>query len=162
MNFEILAERLSRPEPPWLYRADDAVEPQRILVSEGDMAIFCLDSATMTTVDDFFEIIARELLFPDYFGRNWPAFDECLADIYEWYPMQTIVLVFAGSEALLSRDTADLPTLFRILTKVSQELADEVIEGQPWDRPSVAFHVVFDLGIETTAVGRSLPLLPIP
>jgi RNAse (barnase) inhibitor barstar len=164
MNFANLIERLSHPGPPWLYKADLADVPQ---IQQADQrfpleaTIVSLDAATMTTLDDFFEVAASKLLFPDYFGHNWPAFDECLADIYEWHSTRIMVLFFVNSGSLLSRDPADLPTLFRVLEKAAQELAGEIREGQPWDRPSVAFHVVFDFGIEATAMGNSLPLLKV-
>ncbi|GAA0954891.1 barstar family protein [Nonomuraea longicatena] len=162
MNFLTLAERLARPEPPWLYRADLVAEAQTLQVDLGtppELTIVCFDSATMTTLDDFFDVVASRLSFPDYFGHNWPAFDECLADAHEWLSVGALVLLFVNSEELLSRDRADLPTLFTVLVKVGIELARETSEGEPWDRPSVAFHAVFDVGIETRLEGRELPLL---
>ena len=35
------------------------------------------------TVGRLFDEMAAALQFPYYFGENWPAFDECLADI-DW------------------------------------------------------------------------------
>ncbi len=121
--------------------------------------IACFDSATMMTLDDFFEAVASRLSFPDYFSPNWPAFEECLADIYEWLSVDVLILLFVDSAELLSRDKADLPALFTVFAKVGSELAGEISEGEPWDRPSVAFHAVFDMGIEAHSVGRELPLL---
>ena len=37
----------------------------------------------MRTVGRLFDEMAAALQFPHYFGENWPAFDECLADI-DW------------------------------------------------------------------------------
>lgn len=37
-------------------------------------------------------ILARQLNFPDYFGWNWDALDECLRDL-SWLPAGKIVLV---------------------------------------------------------------------
>ncbi|MEV3978205.1 barstar family protein [Nonomuraea sp. NPDC049758] len=164
MSLASLVERLSRAESPWVYKIDLVGRPDACWTARevsSEVAIVCFDAGIMTTLEDFFEVVADGLSFPDYFGHNWPAFDECLADVYEWLSVRTLVLLFVNSEMLLSHDQADLPTLIRIIEKVARELAEEISEGQSWDRPSVALHAVFDWGIEATAVGGGLPQLEV-
>lgn len=42
-----------------------------------------VDGNKMVNKEVFFSFISKELNFPDYFGRNWDALDECLQDL-EW------------------------------------------------------------------------------
>jgi RNAse (barnase) inhibitor barstar len=42
-----------------------------------------LDGASIQTDAEFLEAIASALRFPDYFGRNWNALDDCLLDVDE-------------------------------------------------------------------------------
>lgn len=42
-----------------------------------------LDGYECRTEQDFFGSAARALDFPDYFGHNWAAFDECLSDLLD-------------------------------------------------------------------------------
>lgn len=43
------------------------------------------------------------------------------------------------------------------MKKVAAELAEQVVDGRPWDRPAMAFHAVFDLNAEASTIGRALP-----
>ena len=40
-----------------------------------------IDLNTATTREEIHDRIARALNFPDYYGKNWDAFDECIADL---------------------------------------------------------------------------------
>jgi RNAse (barnase) inhibitor barstar len=39
-----------------------------------------LDLSGVTNASQLHELLASALRFPDYYGRNWDAFDECVAD----------------------------------------------------------------------------------
>lgn len=54
--------------------------------------------AGVNTDKDLFAIVASAMRFPDYFGSNWDALDECLGDL-EWLP--------AGGYLLVLRDAAE-------------------------------------------------------
>ena len=56
--------------------------------------------------------IAASLLFPDYFGENWDALDECIRDL-SWLPAGDVVLVH--NEVPLRDDLVSLSTYVSIL-----------------------------------------------
>lgn len=52
---------------------------------------------------ELFEAYAKLLGFPDYFGENWDAFDECLRDL-SWIHSSEIVIVHSDIPGLSSDD----------------------------------------------------------
>ena len=68
--------------------------------------IVTIDVATATTPDELHSTIADALGFPDYYGKNWDAFDECIRDV-----SLPPALEIAGLEQLRSR----LPREARLL-----------------------------------------------
>lgn len=44
------------------------------------MSIYLLDGKDMTSKEEAYELIAKELAFPDYFGKNLDALYDCLTE----------------------------------------------------------------------------------
>lgn len=49
------------------------------------------------------EEFARALRLSDYFGRNWDALEECLADL-EWLPAKGYILLIIDARCVLPDD----------------------------------------------------------
>jgi len=81
---------------------------------------------------ELFAKLSSSLQFPDYFGNNWDALDECLSDM-EWIPASGYMLVISGARQLWS----NLPTTAGKL--VSAWLAAASI----WAEGNVPFNLVF-------------------
>jgi hypothetical protein len=68
-----------------------------------------------------FDEFAAAWQFPPYFGRNWPAFDECLGDL-DWLPARAYVLVVLDAQKLLDHEP---PEAFQALVDRLVELTHE-------------------------------------
>lgn len=54
--------------------------------------VIAVSVANVKSDKDLFEVVASAMQFPDYFGNNWDALDECLSDM-EWLPADGYCLV---------------------------------------------------------------------
>lgn len=97
-----LTQRLSDASRSGVYRSaggeeiEDAVRGTRL-----DLARVGLDG-----LEDKEALLARigeALGFPDWFGGNWDALEDCLGDL-SWRPGEGHVLLFAGGGALAADD----------------------------------------------------------
>jgi len=68
-----------------------------------------IDLSTATTREEVHERIARALNFPDYYGKNWDAFDECIAEL-ENAPRRIRFTGIINLEDRLPREVALLRT----------------------------------------------------
>jgi hypothetical protein len=92
---------------PGIYLIDEA---ERAEILNGgmfppDYVVAILDGVAAGSREGFFTEIARVLHFPDYFGRNWDAVNDCLTDL-TWLPATGYVLLFDGF-GLLAHDQPD-------------------------------------------------------
>lgn len=97
----------------------------------------------MRTVERLFDEMAAALQFPYYFGENWDAFDECLADM-DSLPLSAgiVVLIYDATEVLSDVDEAELAVLVRLIEAARSAYSVPIESGDWWDRPAVPFHVV--------------------
>ncbi|HRE43604.1 MAG TPA: barstar family protein [Terricaulis sp.] len=66
-----------------------------------------------------FAALARTLRFPDYFGRNWAALDECLGDL-SWLP-RDVALLHDGTPGLSRKELAIYLEILRDAQVVAAE-----------------------------------------
>ncbi len=99
-----------------------------------------------TTYEDFMNEIAAALQFPYYFGANWPALGECLADL-EWLPQSEAYVLFIANAHRLFETEVEADTELRVLVEILNHTGKEWNKPQPEDpfypRGAIAFHVVF-------------------
>jgi len=58
-----------------------------------------LDVVPVELSNDVFGVLAKSLDFPEWFGRNWDALEDCLSDL-SWRKAGGSVLIFRNFEAL--------------------------------------------------------------
>ncbi len=90
------------------------------------------DAAEVSSKESLLDLLADILKFPEYFGCNWDALEECLRDM-EWLPAKGYVVVLHSAEKLW-RENA--------------QLAGALVESwlfcaEEWGRAGISFHLVF-------------------
>ena len=61
--------------------------------SQAGAYVSYLRGKNCKTEDDFLREVASSFQFPDYYGENWAAFDECIQDL-EWLNFSRIFVLF--------------------------------------------------------------------
>ena len=90
-----------------------------------------LDASAINDKSDLMAALSKGLEFPDYFGNNWDALDECLRDL-AWIGAAGYVLIIAGAADLWRRE----PELSALLVQVWADAAGV------WSGKDVPFHLV--------------------
>ena len=88
--------------------------------------------AGVTTDKDLFAVVSTAMQFPDYFGNNWDALDECLGDM-DWLPADGYLLILRDA----ARGWSQSPyVLGRFVTSWLEAC-------EYWTGNQVPFHLVF-------------------
>ena len=110
------------------------------------MVIKRIAGCNCVTMDGLFTEFAKALQFPDYFGNNWAAFDECLNDL-DWLSGEAYLLLIEDVDQVLT--TSD--SSFKIFINILKCSVDEWTEGRNYDSfPTLPtpFHIVFQCSVE--------------
>ncbi len=108
------------------------------LAMEAHEATFVarLQGASCRVTKDLLTTFAHALRFPDYYGHNWDALDECLTDL-DWLEARHIVLVIEGADQVLGEEPADREILLEILVTTAEAWAEAGLPERP-----MSFHVL--------------------
>jgi hypothetical protein len=143
---------LNSTNPPCLYTlaaTDGAIADvvMRLNTSRPGAAVRVVRGRKSRTVERFFDEVSAALQFPYYFGENWDAFDEMIADL-DWLPAEAYLLVFTEADlTLVDEDDEKL----RILIDTLSLARDEWLTPNqyiPRQRPQTPFHVVLQCNDE--------------
>lgn len=104
---------------------------EALLARGAGLVVRPVDGRRCATKAGLLGEFARGLGFPPDAGRNWDAFEECLADL-EWLPGKGYLVVVSHADALLHGLDEDYATFVEVVEGVGREWADR-------HRP---FHVV--------------------
>ena len=110
-----LLQRLQDPSKSGVYRArreDELADAVR--GSTLDLATISLSG--IRDKPELLKRIAATLAFPQWFGENWDALEDCLTD-FSWRPAQGHVLLFENFQTL-AKD--DLGVLIDVLASAAQ------------------------------------------
>jgi RNAse (barnase) inhibitor barstar len=131
---DALIAALEGDRPPGLYRLkwDVQVDALAGLAREQDWRFFYIDGKTIHNKTDFFRVCAISLRFPDYFGQNWDAFEDCLRDLEETSANQ-YVLLFDQPDQFAQENPEEWAIALNIF--------DEVVEF--WQATDTPMYVLF-------------------
>lgn len=119
-----LGPHLQSVKPPWtsllVLKAGQKAE-SLIRIPDGFVSRV-LRGAKCRTPSGLFAEFARALDFPDYFGHNWDALEECLADL-EWLPAKGYALLFTEAEQILPEDEEDYETFLEVISDAGEAWA---------------------------------------
>ncbi|WP_320068874.1 barstar family protein [Micromonospora sp. RTGN7] len=100
-----------------LHSLEDVVPPA------GVVAVARLNGAAMMNADRVFEQFSDALLFPSYFGWNWPALSECLRDL-SWLSANRFLIVIDNAQDVLLEDVSEREVFFNILVRAGRHWAE--------------------------------------
>jgi RNAse (barnase) inhibitor barstar len=81
------------------------------MLSRNDFRVVELDGARMTSRSGAHAELASAFAFPDYYGKNWDAFNDCLGDYVEEHDGERIAVMWrniAVAAAAASVTTAEV------------------------------------------------------
>ncbi len=131
---------LCNATPPWsaLLVVPRGTSPSGLVKTPPGYAMRTIQGKKCGTPSGLFGEFARALDFPDYFGHNWDALEECLADL-EWLPAKGYILLITDTQAVLPEDEEEYDTLLEILDDAGEAWS----KGQTAEGRSAPFHVIF-------------------
>jgi RNAse (barnase) inhibitor barstar len=95
---ESMAKQLGDAQQCGVYQLVHSPEEVERAAKQAGLAIFRIDIGKAHAKKDFLAHLAKALTFPDWFGGNWDALNDCLTDL-DWLSTKTgYVLVFENSE----------------------------------------------------------------
>lgn len=97
-------------------------------------AVRILRGKECTTKDRLLDEFARALDFPEYFGHNWDALEDCLTDL-EWLSAEAFVLIVTNADQVLKKSQGELKTFSGVLASAAAHWAEA--------EPPSSFHFVF-------------------
>ena len=111
-----LASYIRSAKGPWvaLLVVKKGQRPEKLIPCPDGFSMNVLRGVKCRTASGLFAEFAGVLDFPDYFGHNWDALEECLMDL-EWRPAKGYVLLVMDAEQVLVRDEEEYATFLEVL-----------------------------------------------
>lgn len=138
------AEVLTAASRAGVYRLPPARSAELLaMAGQCEFAHFYIDLTGVRDKQGFLAVLAKELAFPAWFGYNWDALDDCLADM-SWHQGTGFLVIFAHWGDFLT----GAPLEFAMALRVFAAAADT------WREEGVPFWILFEAASDT------LPNLP--
>jgi len=117
---DAIAKQLADAQRCGVYQVRRKVEDVEHAARKAGLALFRIDAAHVRDKEGFLDEIAKTLHFPDYFGRNWDALNDCLTDL-DWLPTKHgYVLLFENMEDFGANHQQEFSEAAEVLRSVSE------------------------------------------
>ncbi|BCD22139.1 hypothetical protein BC30090_1036 [Bacillus cereus] len=90
---------------------------------EENIQLISIDGSKCMDMNGLFSEFSKKMNFPDYFGGNWNAFDECINDL-SWLTSEQYVILISKTDKLLVNDNENFEVLINILSDTCMEWAE--------------------------------------
>jgi len=107
-----------------IYQVPPDVGALEAAASESDFAVWRVDLAGVRSKQELLDAIARELAFPDWFGANWDALEDCLTDL-TWCAASGYVLILANAGAFAAAQPEEFETALEVFDGAAEYWYDE-------------------------------------
>ena len=137
-----LTAYLQSTKAPWtsLLVVKAGQRPESLVRLPTGFALKVIKGPKCQTIAGLLTECARALDFPDYFGHNWDALEECLADL-EWLPAKGYVLLITDAGCVLPDDDEEYETFLEILRDAGEAWGSG--QAGMGARRATPFHVLF-------------------
>lgn len=134
-----LEHHLQSATAPWssLVVIPQGATAKSVIRPPSGFALRTVNGKQCGTPAKLFDEFARAMEFPDYFGRNWDALEECLADL-EWLPANGYVVLITEAQAVLPDDDDEYETFLEVLSDAGEAWS----KGQGGTGRIAPFHVL--------------------
>ncbi|MFA7268148.1 MAG: barstar family protein [Sterolibacterium sp.] len=88
--------------------------------------VFHVDLASVKDKDGLLAAIGRDMAFPEWFGRNWDALADCLADL-GWRPAEGYLILLEHVDGLHAQAPADLLAALNVFAEASNTWREQGI-----------------------------------
>ena len=137
-----LTSYLQSTKPPWTSLLTVAAENQAesLVRPPTGFVLKIIKGRHCATPANLFAEFARALKFPDYYGHNWDALEECLADL-EWMPAKGYVLLLTDAVHVLPDDDTEYETFLEVLCDAGEAWGSG--QAGMGTRRATPFHILF-------------------
>ena len=138
----MLTAYLQSTKAPWtsLLTVTDGQPVKSLIRSPARLALKVINGRHCKTPAALFTEFAQALEFPDYFGHNWDALEECLADL-EWLPAKGYILLITDAAHVLPDDEEEYETFLEVLRDAGEAWGSG--QAGMGARRATPFHVLF-------------------
>ncbi len=121
-----LVEKLADPGAAGVYQLTESASSIEAAAQETDLAVWHVDLSAVHGKEGLLRAIADALAFPDWFGENWDALEDCLTDL-SWAGASGYVLLLEECGALSRSDPEAFETALEIFDSAAEYWYDEEV-----------------------------------
>jgi len=115
-----MSQQLADAQHSGVYQLLRGAEEVATAAGEAGLTVFRIDIGKSDGKKDFLAAVANALRFPEWFGGNWDALNDCLTDL-EWLSTQSgYVLVFEDGSEFVMRHKSEFDNAKAVLSAAAK------------------------------------------